>query len=127
MEEKATPTQQGPQALVVINLKHYRPFCPVSSKRHADSRATARLAALATLTTLSALLACDTPEAPAVCGALPQQMITVGESATVTACFDDPHGSTLAYEFWSSDPGVVTVAGWRAKMTVTAVSLATRW
>ena len=76
----------------------------------------------AALVAVCGLVACEAPVAPAVCGALPQQMITVGESTTVTACFDDPDGNTLTYKVWSSDPGVVKVTGAGATVTVTAVS-----
>ena len=69
-----------------------------------------------------AALACEPPRAPELCGSIPQQMITVGESVTVTACFDDRGGEMLEYEVWSSDPGVATVTGSGATVNVTAVS-----
>ncbi|MDE2982846.1 MAG: Ig-like domain-containing protein [Gemmatimonadota bacterium] len=87
-----------------------------------QSPRTIRPLALAALTILSLLAACETPGPPAVCGSLPQQTIVVGESATVTACFDDPGGNTLAYKVWTSDAGVVAVSGSGATVTVTAVS-----
>ena len=89
-------------------------------RRH--SRRTLRPVFLAALAMLSALPACEAPGPPAVCGALPQQTIVVGESATVTACFDDTAGNTLAYKVWSSDAGVVAVSGSGATVTATAVS-----
>ena len=70
---------------------------------------------------LFALLACEPPGPPTVCGTLPQQTLVVGESATVTACFDDPAGNELAYSVWSSDEGVVAVSGSGATVTATAV------
>lgn len=83
---------------------------------------TCRPVTLATLAMLTVHPACEAPGPPAVCGSLPQQTIVVGESATVTACFDDPGGSTLAYKVWTSDAGVVAVSGSGATVTVTAVS-----
>ena len=40
----------------------------------------------------------------------------------MTACFDDPDGDMLGYRVWISDPGVVTITGAGATVTVTAVS-----
>ena len=77
---------------------------------------------LAALAAVCGLLACEPPQAPAVCGAIPQQTIVVGESVTVTACFDDPDGDMLGYTVWISDSGVATVTGSGATVTVTAVS-----
>ena len=83
---------------------------------------TFRPVAFAALAMLSALPACEAPAPPVVCGALPQQTIVVGESTTVTACFDDSGGHTLAYKVWTSDADVVAVTGSGATVTVTAVS-----
>ena len=79
------------------------------------------VAGWAAMMAAGALLACEPPQAPAVCGAIPQQTIVVGESVTVTACFDDPDGDMLGYQVWTSDPGVATVIGSGATVTVTAV------
>ena len=81
-----------------------------------------RSAVLAALAAVCGLLACEPPQPPAVCGAIPEQTIVVGESVTVTACFDDPDGDMLGYQVWTSDPGVATVTGSGATVTVTAVS-----
>lgn len=78
-----------------------------------------RTVGLAAIAIVSALLACEAVGPPAVCGALPQQTIVVGESATVTACFDEPGGNTLVYKVWTSDAGVVVAAGSGATVTVT--------
>ena len=80
------------------------------------------VAVWATMTAACGLFACEAPEPPGVCGAIPQQTITVGESVTVTACFDDPNGDMLGYRAWISDPGVATISGSGATVTVTAVS-----
>ncbi len=69
-----------------------------------------------------ALLACEAPMAPGVCGAIPEQTITVGESATVSACFEDRDGAGLSYEAWVSDPGVATITEANGSVTATAVS-----
>ena len=66
--------------------------------------------------------ACENPEPPVSCGSIPQQTITVGEVATVSACFDDPNGDVLVYAAQSSDPGVATATGSGGTVTVTAVS-----
>ena len=81
-----------------------------------------RPVALTALAMLFVLASCEAPGPPSVCGTLPQQTILVGESATVTACFEDPGGNSLAYKVWSSDPGVVAVRSTGATVTVTAVS-----
>lgn len=81
-----------------------------------------RPVSLAALALLFSLAGCEAPGPPAVCGTLPQQTIVVGESATVTACFDEPGGNTLAYKVWTSDAGVVAVRSSGATVTVTAVS-----
>ena len=41
------------------------------------------------------VFACDNPQPPVPCGSVPEQTITVGESATVTLCFNDPNGPWL--------------------------------
>lgn len=77
---------------------------------------------LAAITALCVLLACETPQPPGVCSAIPLQTITVAESVTVSACFDDPNEDMLTYKAWSSDVGTATVTGSGATLTVTAVS-----
>ncbi|MCY3548571.1 MAG: hypothetical protein OXH49_16980 [Gemmatimonadetes bacterium] len=68
------------------------------------------------------VFACDNPQPPVPCGSVPEQTITVGESATVTLCFDDPNGEMLAHTVVSSDPGVATAVAAGSTVTVTAVS-----
>ncbi len=107
---------------VTTNANTHLSTAPSEFGRPAGPFAIGRLAAVAALAALSVILTCEAPLAPAVCGSLPQQTITVGESASVTACFDDPGGNTLSYKVWSSDPGVIAVAGSGATVTVRAVS-----
>ncbi|MDE2981350.1 MAG: hypothetical protein OXU74_09155 [Gemmatimonadota bacterium] len=57
-----------------------------------------------------------------LCGSVPEQTITVGESVTVTLCFDDPNGEMLVHTVVSSDPAVATVVAAGSTVTVTAVS-----
>ena len=45
-----------------------------------------------------------------MCGAIPEQTVVVGETAAVSACFEDPNGDVLSYTASSSDPGVATVS-----------------
>ncbi len=56
------------------------------------------------------LAACENPQPPGLCGAIPEQTVVVGETASVTACFDDPNGDLLSYSVSSSDPGVATAS-----------------
>ena len=77
----------------------------------------------AVLTIVAAVVvACENPQPPVSCGAIPQQTLTVGETATVSACFDDPNGDVLVYAARSSDPGVAKATGSGSSVTVTAVS-----
>lgn len=68
------------------------------------------------------LAACENPEAPAMCGAIPEQTLTVGETATVNACFEDANGDLLTFSASSSDLGVATVSIAGSMVTVTGVS-----
>lgn len=68
------------------------------------------------------VFACENPQPPEPCGSVPEQTITVGESATVQVCFDDPNGEVLEHRVVSSDPAVATAAATGSTVTVTAVS-----
>ncbi|MDE2804182.1 MAG: hypothetical protein OXN18_03445 [Gemmatimonadota bacterium] len=57
-----------------------------------------------------------------MCGSVPEQTLTVGESVTVNLCFDDPNGEMLDHRVASSDPGVATAVAVGSTVTVTAVS-----
>ncbi len=78
----------------------------------------------ACLLLLIALLAtaCEAPAAPAACGSLPQVTVNVGETSSVTACFNDANGDVLNYTATSSNPGVATVNISGTSITVTAVA-----
>ena len=84
----------------------------------AQSRRAAALALAAT----AWFYACDNPQPPALCGTVPEQTITVGESVTVQVCFDDPNGEMLAHTVVSSNPAVATAVATGSIVTVTAVS-----
>ena len=56
------------------------------------------LAPLALSAVIAWIVACENPQPPNLCGVIPQQTITVGESASVTACFDDPNGAALRFQ-----------------------------
>ncbi len=68
------------------------------------------------------LTACESPAAPVSCGPIPQQTINVGESTSVSVCFNDANGDMLAYSATSSNPSVATAAAAGSSVTVTAVS-----
>ncbi|MYA63435.1 MAG: leucine-rich repeat protein [Gemmatimonadetes bacterium] len=69
-----------------------------------------------------ACLACDSPQSPVACGTIPDQVVHVGETATVRACFDDPNGDLLSYSATASDSGVASA--WAAAATLTLTGLA---
>ncbi|MXW56479.1 MAG: hypothetical protein F4Z59_07385 [Gemmatimonadales bacterium] len=48
--------------------------------------------------------------APVACGPLPQVTVHAGETASVTACFNDPNGDALGYALASSNPSVATAS-----------------
>lgn len=48
--------------------------------------------------------------APVACGPLPQVTAHAGETASVTACFNDPNGDALGYALASSNPSVATAS-----------------
>ena len=56
---------------------------------------------------LLALAACESQEPPAACGVIPQVTVNAGDTATVTACFDDPNGDALVYSAVSSNPALL--------------------
>ena len=66
--------------------------------------------------------ACESPAAPISCGPLPQVTVNVGETSTVTACFDDANGDLLSYTASSADPSVATTSLSGTSITVTAVA-----
>ena len=66
-------------------------------------------------------LPCENPQPPVLCGLVPGQTITVGESVTVQMCFDDPNGEMLDHMVVRSDPAMPTVVPTGSTVTVTAV------
>ena len=64
------------------------------------------------LALLLVLAACESAEPPATCGPLAGQTLTVGQTATVTACFEDPNGDLLTCTAASADPSVATPPRW---------------
>lgn len=81
-----------------------------------------RYAAALALLGAAWVFACDNPQPPALCGTVPEQTITVGESVTVQVCFEDPNGEMLAHRVVSSDPAIATAVATGSTVTVTAVS-----
>ena len=62
------------------------------------------------LLSLALVAACESPMAPVACGPLPQVTVHAGETASVTACFNDPNGDALGYALASSNPSVATAS-----------------
>ena len=71
---------------------------------------------------MALVAACENPRPPAMCGRIAAQTVTVGEVATVSACFEDPNGDVLRYGAASSDPGVVAVSVSGTDVTVRGVA-----
>jgi Leucine-rich repeat (LRR) protein len=76
----------------------------------------------ATLMVFLGAMACEGPQPPAACEPIPQVTVNATETATVTACFNDPNGDMLSYSATSSSPGVATVSTSGTNVTVSAVS-----
>ncbi len=68
------------------------------------------------------LAACESPMAPMACGPLPQVTVHVGETASVTACFNDPNGDALGLALASSNPSVATASLAGSVVNVIAVA-----
>jgi len=68
------------------------------------------------------IVACENPRAPVSCGPIPQQTVHVGESASVTACFNDANGDVLSYAVSSSNGSVAIATHGGAEVTVTALT-----
>ena len=75
-----------------------------------------------TLVPLVAAAACEDPQPPTSCGAIPATTVHAGETATTTACFTDPNGDALTYSAASSNPSVATAAAASQTVTVSAVA-----
>ena len=68
------------------------------------------------------MLGCENPQPPMSCGAIPQQTVTVGQTGTVSACFNDPNGDLLSYVAVSTNPGVAAASAVANLVTITAVT-----
>ena len=66
------------------------------------------------------IMACENPQAPVSCGPIPQQTVHVGESASITACFNDANGDVLSYAVSSSNGSVVGATHGGAEVMVAA-------
>ena len=87
--------------------------------RQAPSRATA--ISVAWILLLLAV-ACENAQPPMACGAMPQVTVNAGETAIVTACFNDPNGDMLNYSVASSNTSTATVSVAGATITVSGVA-----
>ncbi len=67
-------------------------------------------------------VACESPLAPDPCGPIPEVTVHVGETSSVTACFNDPNGDMLSYTVASSNPSVATATVAGAAVTVSGVA-----
>ena len=74
------------------------------------------------LAAVALAVACENPQAPVSCGPTSQQTINVGESTSVSVCFNDANGDVLSYSATSSNPSVATASAAGSSVTVTAVS-----
>ena len=86
------------------------------------SRPDRRTGASGVILVVAALAACENPQPPMACGPLPQVTVNVGESATVSACFNDPNGDVLTYTSTSSNPAVATASISGTSVMVAAVA-----
>ena len=91
-------------------------------KRGRALRSLGFIPALAMTVAAAWVVACENPQPPAHCGAIPQQIVFVGETTRVKACFDDPNGDLLVYSAVISDPGVATAAAAGNTVTVEGVA-----
>ena len=82
----------------------------------------AHVGGFAATAVLLVLAACENPQPPVSCGAIPQQTIAVGQTSSVTACFNDPNGDVLALVALSSNPGVAAASVAGTTVTITAVT-----
>ena len=71
---------------------------------------------------LLAPAACESPEPPTACGPIPQVTVSAGETATATACFNDPNGDALVYSATSANPGVATASISGTTITIAAIA-----
>ncbi len=99
-----------------------RSIGPVAQAHPRPDAATGWWVRAASLVALAAAGCGDSPVAPAACGPIPDVTVLVGESANVTACFNDANGDALSYSATSSDPSVATASVAGTTITVRAFS-----
>ena len=87
-----------------------------------SGRSVPRVTGVGTIAVLLVLAACENPHPPVSCGAIPQQTIAVGETGSVTACFNDPNGDVLTFAALSSNPGVASATATGTTVTITALT-----
>ena len=80
------------------------------------------LALVGALVAAVTIASCESPAAPASCGPLPAVTVHVGESTTVSACFNDANGDALSYSASSSNPSVATATSAGSSVNITAVA-----
>ena len=69
-----------------------------------------------------ACVCCESQQAPEVCDTIPDQVVHVGETATLEACFHDANGDPLSYSVTASPPEFVSLT--TAGSTVTIIGFA---
>ena len=69
-----------------------------------------------------ACFACENPQPPEACDSIADQLVHVGEAATVQACFDDPNGDILRYSATTSDPVVASARASAATLTIAGLA-----
>ena len=67
-------------------------------------------------------VACESPLGPNPCGSIPEVTVHVGETSSVTPCFNDPNGDMLVYAVASSNPSVASASVAGTAVTVTGIA-----
>ena len=81
-----------------------------------------RLGTAAAAPIVFGVVACENPQPPVACGAIPQVTVNAGETSTATACFTDPNGDMLSYSAMSTNPSVAAASASGATVTVSAAA-----
>ena len=69
-----------------------------------------RFAPSVTMAVVIASVSCEDPQPPGACASIPEQTVHVGETKSVTACFEDPNDDMLVYAVATNDPDVAAAA-----------------